>query len=87
MGACEGRLDANEDRDCETGHKFTGPGTKRWSCWVTPGLVKNGSQIVGGAVGSQGDKLTDVVLTPTSVVTGAMSSEVLGAFTAGVTGS
>ncbi|KAH6683873.1 hypothetical protein B0J14DRAFT_431572, partial [Halenospora varia] len=30
MGACEGV----KDWDCEGGHKFTGPGMRKWSCWV-----------------------------------------------------
>jgi hypothetical protein len=82
IGACEGVI----DYDCEGGHKFTGPGTRRWSCWVLPELVKNGSQIVGGAKPDEGT-LTDMLYTPTAVVTGAMSSEVKAEFTAGATGS
>jgi hypothetical protein len=81
IGACEGVLDF----ECEGGHKFTGPGTRRWSCWVIPEVVKNATQIVGGGEVPQGEKLTDAMYTPTSVVTGAMSSEVIGAFTAGAT--
>lgn len=82
IGACEGVLDF----DCEGGHKFTGPGTRRWSCWVIPDQVGNGT-VVGGKV-EQEERLTDEGWKPTAVVTGAMNSgSVVGAFTAGVTGS
>jgi hypothetical protein len=37
MGACEGVV----DWDCIGGHKFTGPGTGRWSCWVLEELRAN----------------------------------------------
>jgi hypothetical protein len=30
IGACQGVL----DWECDGGHKFTGPGTRTWSCWV-----------------------------------------------------
>ena len=30
MGMCDGV----QDWDCQGEHKFTGPGTRRWTCWV-----------------------------------------------------
>jgi len=82
MGACEGV----KDWDCEGGHKFTGPGTRRWSCWVRDmeGELKNYEK----AMGNKTQVVEDAMFTSTEVVTGAMaSSSMVGAFTAGVTGS
>jgi hypothetical protein len=36
MGACDGV----HDWDCEGGQKFTGPGTKKWTCWLEEGERK-----------------------------------------------
>lgn len=30
IGACQGV----QDWDCEGGHKFSGPGVRKWSCWL-----------------------------------------------------
>lgn len=85
MGACEGVL----DWDCEGGHKFTGPGTRKWTCWVRQQeRGKNGTDGRSMAVNGLGDKLTDAAYRPSSVRTGAaVSSSIMGAFTPGVTGS
>lgn len=55
---------------------------------MIPGLVSNESRIVGGedGVGKAGE-VTGERLEPTSLETGARSSEVVEAFTAGVTGT
>lgn len=82
MGACEGVL----DYDCEGGQKFTGPGTRRWSCWVVEAernytLAKVGKMLT--------EETTSEVMTPTAAILGsAPSSSIMGAaFTPGVTGS
>lgn len=85
MGACEGVI----DYDCEGGHKFTGPGTKRWSCWVLDDLKANlTKEVEAGA----GDGLTEGLYTQTAMQTGVMpimaTNSMMGAMhTAGVTGS
>lgn len=82
MGACEGVL----DYDCEGGQKFTGPGTRRWSCWVVEGQRNYTLQRVGKAPGDE-ESSKEAVMTPTGAILGsAASSSIMGAFTAGVTG-
>ncbi|PMD29167.1 hypothetical protein L207DRAFT_521146 [Hyaloscypha variabilis F] len=86
MGACEGVV----DWDCEGGHKFTGPGTRRWSCWVLDELRGNLTKELGIRDGmEQNEMLTDGMYMPTNVQTGVMKmgSSSFGAFTAGATGS
>lgn len=81
MGACEGVL----DYDCEGGQKFTGPGTRRWSCWVVEGERNYTLGRVGKVDGGESSK--SEIITPTASVLGsAASSEIMGAFTPGVTG-
>jgi hypothetical protein len=85
MGACEGVL----DWDCEGGHRFTGPGTRKWTCWARQQeRGRNGTDGRSMAANGLGDKLTDAAYRPSSVRTGAAaSSSIMGAFTPGVTGS
>lgn len=81
MGICRGV----EDGDGESGHRFHGPGTRKWTCWIRHPMGRN---IVESdrAIG-RGDILTDAKYTPTGVVLGAaVSSVMMGAFTPGVTG-
>ncbi|RDL32089.1 uncharacterized protein BP5553_09491 [Venustampulla echinocandica] len=81
MGACTGV----EDWECEGGHKFTGPGTKGWSCWVNDkeALLKELEGPIANA--TQGG---EPVLTTSGVAMGTMdSSSLVGAFTPGATGS
>lgn len=94
MGACEGV----KDWDCNGGQRFSGPGTRKWSCFVNDyeaamkeyevkvEALKNvgvlgGNRTEGVGVG---DGLTSKVAEKTA---GMVSSEVIGGFTAGVTGS
>ena len=86
MGACDGVL----DWDCIGGHKFTGPGSRRWSCWVLEELRGNlTKELEVGEGKDQDEMLTDGMYMPTNVQTGVMEmgSSTFGAFTAGVTGS
>jgi hypothetical protein len=87
MGACEGV----KDWDCEGGHKFTGPGTRRWSCWVNDletELRRYEEKIGNKTQEVKSGEITDAMFTSTEVVTGAMaSSSIVGAFTPGVTGN
>ena len=79
MGACEGVI----DYDCYGGHKFTGPGMRKWSCWVLE-EEKAGLTVVEK---KEGEVLTDTIK-QTNMQTGAMASgSLMGAFTAGVTDS
>ncbi|TVY23981.1 hypothetical protein LHYA1_G008032, partial [Lachnellula hyalina] len=85
MGACEGV----RGWDCEGGHRFTGPGTRQWSCWVRD--VMGYERAVGSRNGTQQVEreggITDALAKGTEVVTGAVASgSIVGAFTAGVTG-
>ncbi|CZR59175.1 uncharacterized protein PAC_09067 [Phialocephala subalpina] len=85
MGACEGVL----DYDCEGGQKFTGPGTRRWSCWVVEGernftLAKMGK--LEGEGTSQVVTETATQTHATAILGSAHSSSLMGAFTPGVTG-
>jgi hypothetical protein len=43
MGACEGVA----DWECVGGYKFTGLGTRKWSCWVL-GVESKFDEGVGG---------------------------------------
>ena len=83
MGACEGVL----DRHGELGHKLTGPGTRKWTCWVRQqemGRNRMSERIVSAE--GPGDKLTDAAYRPSSAGTGAAaSSSIMAAFTPGVT--
>lgn len=81
MGACEGVL----DYDCEGGQKFTGPGTRRWSCWVLEAERNSTLEKVGRLEDSTEEK-SEVVTSTAEVYGTAPSSEILGAFTPGVTG-
>jgi len=86
MGACEGVL----DYDCEGGQKFTGPGTRRWSCWVKEDQKAKLVDKIKTANESEriGAEITEEGFIPTAAVTGgAISSSIMGAFTAGITGS
>ncbi len=84
MGACEGLA----DWDCVGGHKFTGPGTRKWSCWVLEELRANlTSELEVGEKKGEGEMLTDGMYMPTNVQTGIMQASSFGAFTAGVTRS
>ena len=84
MGSCQGA----KDWDCEGGHKFTGPGSRKWTCWIRQQeRGRNGT--VGRSVRADavGEKLTEAEFKPTSVKTGAVASaSIMGAFTPGVTG-
>jgi len=86
IGACQGVL----DHDCIGGHKFTGPGTRRWACWIIEGdgEAKN-TTASKGALGQAGDNLTEAMYTPTTAeVTGAIeSSSLYGASMSGPTAS
>jgi hypothetical protein len=83
MGACEGVI----DYDCEGGHKFTGPGTRRWSCWVLDELKANLTKEI--EVEAK-DGLTEGLYTQTNMQTGVMpmaaTSSMMGMYTAGATG-
>ena len=83
MGACEGVV----DWDCEGGHKFTGPGTRRWSCWVLDELKANLTKEI--EVEAK-DGLTEGLYTQTNMQTGVMpmaaTSSMMGMYTAGATG-
>lgn len=86
MGACEGV----KDWDCEGGHKFTGPGSRRWNCWVRDmeTEVMRYEKLVGNKTEVKSGEITEGMFSSTEVVTGAMaSSSISGAFTAGATGS
>jgi hypothetical protein len=81
IGTCTGV----EDYNCEGGQEFTGPGTRRWSCWVTE-EVKRGLKVEKKNI--YGEHLTDAKATPTAETTGTpLSNSIASAFTAGVTGS
>ena len=84
MGTCEGV----RDWDCEGGHKYTGPGSRKWTCWIRQQeRGRNGTDGRSMAANGMGDRLTDAEYTPTSVSTGAAASNsIMGAFTPGVTG-
>jgi hypothetical protein len=79
MGACEGVL----DYDCQGGQKFTGPGTRRWSCWVVEGQRNYTLEKVGRL---EGEETSEIVTSTAGVFGSAHSSSILGAFTPGVTG-
>lgn len=98
MGACEGV----KDWDCEGGHKFTGPGMRKWSCWVIDKKAaimewegklaaledakRNGTK--AESENKEEVTMTDAMFTPSAVVTGAMASgSLMSEFTAGATGS
>lgn len=92
MGVCEGI----RNTDCEGGHKFTGPGTRRWSCWVIgedeQEVVETATvdrekiiyeeKVRGEMLTGEGEKGTKA-----AGAAGATRSRVEEAFTAGVTGS
>ncbi|KAF4631107.1 hypothetical protein G7Y89_g7032 [Cudoniella acicularis] len=71
MGACTGVA----DWDCEGKHKFTGPGTRKWSCWVIDkeravreweGKLKsleNRNGTKDGAKKEEGETVTDAMFT------------------------
>jgi hypothetical protein len=83
MGSCQG----SKDWDCEGGHRFTGPGTRKWTCWIGPRRWEwNGTD--GRSVQAEvGERLTDSEARPTTVVTGvAAATRIMGVFTPGVTG-
>lgn len=69
VGVCEGVI----THDCEGGHKFTGPGTRRWVCWIIEGDKKN-STFSKGPLRQAGERLTDAIYTRTADVTGAVDS-------------
>ena len=85
IGACQGIL----DYDCDGGHKYTGPGTRRWSCWVIREEARANrtwDEVVKEEI--MNERLTDAMFTATGSATGAtIASSVMGAFTAGHTGS
>ena len=85
MGACKGV----EDWDCEGGHKFTGPGTRKWTCWIRQQeRGRNGTDGRSAPVNGLGEKLTDAAYRPSSAMMGAAASNsIMVAFTPGVTGS
>jgi hypothetical protein len=84
MGACEGVA----DWECVGGHKFTGPGTRKWSCWVSEDLRANlTSELEACEKKGEGEMLTDGMYMPTNMQTGVMQASSFGAFTAGITGS
>ena len=84
IGACEGV----RDYDCIGGHKFTGPGTRRWVCWIIEEEAEN-LTTSKGPLEQAGDKLTEALHTTTAEVTGAIPSSSLygGASIAGQTAS
>jgi len=79
MGACEGVL----DYDCQGGQKFTGPGWRRWSCWVIEGQRNYTLAKVGKL---DGEEVNEVVTSTEAVFGSAHSSQIMGAFTPGFTG-
>jgi hypothetical protein len=84
IGTCQGV----KDWDCEGGHKFTGPGTRKWTCWLTQERRRKGTEGGSASGNGMGDKLTDAAYRPTSVLkAAAASSSIMGAFTPGVTSS
>lgn len=80
IGSCDGVLDF----DCEGGQKFTGPGTRGWTCWVKP-------ELRGNMTKHEPAKLDDKVTTdghkPTAVTGAMLSNSIMGAFTPGITGA
>lgn len=85
MGACEGVI----DWDCIGGHKFTGPGTRRWSCWILEELRGNVTkELAGKEKEEEQEMFTDGMYMPTNVQTGVMqmgSTNNFAAFTPGHT--
>lgn len=78
MGACEGVL----DYDCQGGQKFTGPGTRRWSCWV----VEEQRNYTLERAGKLKSEESEMIVTSTEAILGAAPSDsIMGAFTPGVT--
>lgn len=88
-----GRIDACEgvvDWDCVGGHKSTGPGTRRWSCWVLEGLRGNLTKRLAGEKEEELEIFTDGMYMPTNVQTGVMQmggASSFAVFTVGHTGS
>jgi len=85
IGVCEGVL----SHDCIGGHKFTGPGTRRWVCWIIEEeSAFNSTNASKGPLAQAGEMLTEAMYTPTAGVTGAMaSSSLYGSSMAGPTAS
>jgi len=91
MGTCDGIV----ERDCEGGHKFAGPGHRKWTCWIREEEARrfgNGTERWGGMKAGNlgmGAGLTTGTMEAGSVfskATGAVGSEAQAAFTPGVTG-
>ncbi|TAQ86651.1 hypothetical protein B7494_g5037 [Chlorociboria aeruginascens] len=80
MGVCEGVL----DWECVGGQVYTGPGTRKWTCWIREGASGNKTremEMMGPDGLTTGEQ-------PRSTAKKAPSeSKVLGAFTPGVTGN
>ncbi|KIN06270.1 hypothetical protein OIDMADRAFT_141874 [Oidiodendron maius Zn] len=69
MGACDGV----QDWDCEGGHRFTGPGTRRWSCWVVDEERKRLNATSESPVAVPVERLTEI-FTPTATGSQGKSS-------------
>jgi len=82
MGVCRKVL----DKDCEGGHKYTGPGKLKWSCWVISDSAQNRTTSEEPLTRA-GEKLTDAFSSPTMVTDEMASSSILGTFTAERTGN
>jgi hypothetical protein len=84
MGSCQGA----KDWDCEGGHKYTGPGTRKWTCWIRQQeRGRNGTDGRSVRADGIGEKLTDADFRPTSAKTGVLATApIMGAFTPAVTG-
>lgn len=74
------------DYDCDGGHKFTGPGFRKWTCWVD-GDVRREERKEKGPLERAGERLTDAMWSATAVMGAVASQAVTAAFTPGVTGS
>ena len=81
MGSCQGA----KDWDCEGGHKFTGSGTRKWTCWIND--RRRREEMDGRSARADGLTDAEVKQKTTSIMTrAATGSSLLGAFTPGVTG-
>jgi len=91
IGACKGVA----DWDCEGGHRFSGPGHRKWTCWIRDEEARRFGNGTEGWVGMKaeslglGGGLTTGTMEAQSVfskATSAVESEIKAAFTPGVTG-
>jgi hypothetical protein len=87
LGSCAGVLDF----ETAGGRRFMGPGNRKWACWVV-GIDELEENEAANLTGQPEltewgveEKLTDATLSSTLVKGAALSSSIIGAFTAAVT--